>query len=60
MIAKAKKIELTIEELSTLLTGKTDNGKVDTIPEIIEEFERGVAPTDMQPISQEILDLILI
>lgn len=51
MIARTSKVQLTVEELNTLLTGKTDNGKVDTVPEIIEAFESGAEPADMQPMS---------
>lgn len=51
MIARTKQVQLTIEELNTLLTGKTDNGKVDTVPEIIEAFEHGSDPIDMQPMT---------
>lgn len=59
MLARTKKIQLTIEELDTLLTGRTDNGKVDTIPEIVEEFEKGSIPTEMQPMTNiEIEEII--
>lgn len=51
MIARTRKVQLTIEELDTLLTGYTDNGKVDTIPEIIDAFESGSDPIDMQPLT---------
>lgn len=51
MIARTQKVQLTIEELNTLLTGRTDNDEVDTIPEIIEAFKNGSAPIDMRPIS---------
>lgn len=51
MLARTKQVQLTIEELNTLLTGKTDNGKVDTIPEIIGAFESGSDPIDMQPMT---------
>jgi len=51
MIARTRKVQLTIEELGTLLTGYTDNGKVDTIPEIIDAFESGSDPIDMQPLT---------
>lgn len=51
MIARTRQVQLTIEELNTLLTGKTDNGKTDTIPEIIEAFESGTDPIDMQPMT---------
>lgn len=51
MIARTSQVQLTVEELNTLLTGKTDNGKVDTIPEMIEAFESGVEPADMQPMT---------
>lgn len=49
MIARTSRVQITVEELNTLLTGKTDNDKVDTIPEIIEAFESGVEPTEMRP-----------
>ena len=59
MIAKTNQVQLTIDELNTLLTGKTDNDKVDTIPEIIEAFESGSEPADMQPMTNiEIEELI--
>ena len=59
MLARTKQVQLTIEELNTLLTGKTDNGKVDTVPEIIEAFESGVEPIDMQPMTNiEIEEII--
>lgn len=51
MIARTQKVQLTVEELNTLLTGHTDNGFVDTIPEIIEEFQRGSDPVDIQPLT---------
>lgn len=51
MLARTKQVQLTIEELNTLLTGKTDNGKVDTVPEIIEALEHGCDPVDMQPMT---------
>lgn len=51
MLARTKQVQLTIEELNTLLTGKTDNGKVDTVPEIIEAFENGSDPIDMLPLT---------
>lgn len=51
MIARTKQVQLTIEELNTLLTGYTDNDKVDTIPEIIDAFESGSDPIDMQPMT---------
>lgn len=58
-LARAKQVQISIEELNTLLTGKTDNGKVDTIPEIIEAFEKGSEPIDMEPMSnKEIEDII--
>lgn len=59
MIARTRQVQLTIEELNTLLTGKTDNNKVDTIPEIIEAFESGSDPIDMQPMTNiEIEEII--
>ena len=59
MLARTKQVQLTIEELNTLLTGKTDNNKVDTIPEIIDAFESGTDPTDMQAMTNiEIEDII--
>lgn len=60
MIARTRRIQLSIEELNTLLTGKTDNGKVDTVPEIIGAFENGTSPVDMRPMSDEEIELICI
>ncbi|MBQ7552932.1 MAG: hypothetical protein IJT46_01045 [Bacteroidaceae bacterium] len=51
MLARTKKIQLTVEELDTLLTGRTDNGKVDTIPEMVDAFEEGTSPVDMEPMT---------
>jgi len=51
MIARTSRVQVTVEELNTLLTGKTDNDKVDTIPEIIEAFESGADPIDMVPMT---------
>ena len=51
MLAKTKQVKLTIEELNTLLAGKTDNGIIDTIPEIIEAFKNGTDPIDMLPMT---------
>ena len=59
MLAKARKIQLTTEELDTLLNGTTDNGKVDTIPEIIDYIDRGTSPSDMQPLSNLEIESIL-
>ena len=36
MIARTQKVSLSIEELDTLLTGYTDNGVTDTLPEVME------------------------
>ena len=38
MIVRGKQISMTVEELDSLLSGYTDNGKLDTIPEIIDEI----------------------
>lgn len=54
---------MTVEELDSLLSGYTDNGKLDTIPEIIDEIGKieqgGGTPTDMLPMSSLDIDRIL-
>lgn len=59
MLARTRQVQLTIEELNTLLTGKTDNNKVDTVPEIIEAFENGSDPIDMLPMTNMEIENII-
>lgn len=63
MVVRGKQISMTVEELDSLLSGYTDNGKLDTIPEIIDEIGKieqgGGTPTDMLPMSSLDIDRIL-
>lgn len=62
MVVRGKQIGVTAEELDTLLTGHTDNGVVDTIPEIVDYLESGtpVPSGDLVPISDDELDRICV
>ncbi len=63
MLARTQQINLTVEELDALLSGYTDNGKLDTIPEIIDEIGKieqgGGTPTDMLPMSNLDIERLL-
>lgn len=41
MLVRAKKIDATAEELNTLLLEDTDNGVIDTLPEVFEYLQNG-------------------
>lgn len=41
MLVRTKSVQLTAEELDVLLTGRTDNGNVDTLPEIVDYLNGG-------------------
>ena len=62
-LARTSKVNMTIDELNTLLTEETDNDKVDTIPEMIKAFESGdipvPVPTDMEPMSNMEIENLL-
>ena len=62
MLARAKQVTLTIEELNTTLTGYTNNGVIDTIPEIVDYINNASTQpiVDFNPISTEDIDLICI
>lgn len=67
MLAQVQKLNLTVGELETLLTGRTDNGEIDTIPEMIDavnESSQSARPfnpdSPMIPMGEEELNTILI
>lgn len=67
MIARTQKVSLSIEELDTLLTGYTDNGVTDTLPEVMEALNSSEAPHTPIPspsgisyISDEEINLICV
>ena len=41
MLVRSKKISVTSEELDTIIAGETDNGVVDTLPEVFEYIRNG-------------------
>jgi len=41
MLVRSKKISVTSDELDTILVGQTDNGVVDTLPEVFEYIRNG-------------------
>lgn len=63
MLARTQQINLTAEELDAMLTGYTDNGVIDTIPEILDEIDKiergGGTPTDMLPMSNLDIERLL-
>lgn len=62
MLVRSKKISVTSEELDTILVGETDNGVVDTLPEVFEYLRNGGGITgetsDMEAITTDEIDFI--
>ena len=62
-MAETAKLNMTIEELNTLLTGRTPDGRVDTIPEVFDVLDNGtvskvrVNGTDKAPDATGVVDL---
>ena len=63
MLARAKKINVSTEGLDTLLSGRTDNKYIDTLPEIVEyinKLDDEVGKKFSTAISGEELEMILV
>ena len=64
MFIRSKQIDTTAENLNVLLLGETENGMVDTLPEVFEYIRNGGFDpssgdtSDIIPISNEELDFI--
>lgn len=41
MLVRSKKIDATAEELNTMLTEETDDGVINTLPEVFEYIQNG-------------------